>query len=766
MMLNDSLKISKSPLVRKQLLLRIITVQKCFAALFLLHSWGMSSAQSDIPLSAWRLHISYNNTHTVAIAPDKVFGASENGIAVLDRSDNSITTYNKLNGLHGMGITSIAFDNTTTQLLITYQDGVMDLIKDNTIVSFDPARNSTLTGSKKINHISIRGNLAYLSADYGVVVFDLTRNDVKETWRDIGPSGTTVNVFKSTFKGDSIFLATEKGVFAGNLNQNLLDFSFWKRFDTGEFLGSIQSIEEFNDKIYATVKDVGLYRYESGRWTKELFLQNEPLQSLNSSNDNLLISSGQALWRLGVNDILSQVNSDIIRHPNMALEESGGQLWVADSTNGIISNLSGSFSNFLPNGPTNGRTTSLAYHDKTMYALAGGYSSTFTPLGNKGNIDQFLHGLWAMQPSSMDDLTSITFDSNSEKRYLGSFGYGVEERNTESSLQIFDETNSSLVNTNPPERSVTITAVKKNDAGLWVANYGASQSLHFLDENNIWSAFSFAQIVSRYPQKMDIDFYGNVWLVLNPDQGGGILVFNKDENSSSYLTEVAGSGGLSNRSVRSIAVDREGSVWLGTDEGVCYFADPSSVFSSEVNAVRPIFEDRFLLRDDKVTAIAVDGGNRKWIGTERGVWLFSPSGEELIHNFTADNSPLLSNVILDIGINHETGEVFFATSHGLVSFRSDATESDFQFQNVKIFPNPVTPDFSGMVAISGLATDAIVKITDISGKLVWQSQANGGTVSWNVRDNHGKRPSTGVYLVFSATSDGSESIAGKIAIVE
>ncbi len=174
----------------------------------------------------------------------------------------------------------------------------------------------------------------------------------------------------------------------------------------------------------------------------------------------------------------------------------------------------------------------------------------------------------------------------------------------------------------------------------------------------------------------------------------------------------------------------------------------------------------FLLRDDRVTAIAVDGGNRKWMGTERGVWLFSPSGEELIHNFTTDNSPLLSNVILDIEVNHESGEVFFATDQGLASFRSDATKVISNFTASKYFQTLLHRDFSGTVAITGLATDAIVKITDISGKLVWQSQANGGTASWNVRDFHGKRPSTGMYLVFSATSDGSESVVGKIAIVE
>jgi len=167
-----------------------------------------------------------------------------------------------------------------------------------------------------------------------------------------------------------------------------------------------------------------------------------------------------------------------------------------------------------------------------------------------------------------------------------------------------------------------------------------------------------------------------------------------------------------------------------------------------------------------VTSIAIDGGNRKWMGTGRGVWLFNPTGEALVHHFTTANSPLLSDNILDIEINAQTGEVFFATDKGLVSFRGDATEGTAVFQQVKIFPNPVTSAFMGTVAINGLATDAIVKITDISGKMIWQTQAQGGTASWNVQDYHGKRAATGIYLVFASTPDGSESAVGKIAVID
>jgi hypothetical protein len=219
-------------------------------------------------------------------------------------------------------------------------------------------------------------------------------------------------------------------------------------------------------------------------------------------------------------------------------------------------------------------------------------------------------------------------------------------------------------------------------------------------------------------------------------------------------------GGLPSSAVRAIAIDRDGYIWVGTDEGVAYF------FSETDDAIKPLFEGRFLLRDETITAIEVDGGNRKWIGTERGVWLFSPEGETLIHNFTTDNSPLLSNMIYDIEIADETGEVFFATDKGLLSYRADATTSDAGFRELKIFPNPVTSDFSGSVGITGLATDAIVKITDVSGQLIWQTQANGGSATWNVRDYNGRRAATGIYLVFAATADGSESVVGKIAVVD
>jgi hypothetical protein len=164
--------------------------------------------------------------------------------------------------------------------------------------------------------------------------------------------------------------------------------------------------------------------------------------------------------------------------------------------------------------------------------------------------------------------------------------------------------------------------------------------------------------------------------------------------------------------------------------------------------------------------MVVDGSNRKWIGTEKGgVFLISADGSQQIQNFNIDNSPLLSNTIFSIAINSESGEVFIATDEGLVSYRGDATDGTDVYGKVYAFPNPVRPNYTGPIAIKGLLRDADVKITDIAGRIVYQTKANGGTAVWNGNDFNGERARTGVYLVFSTNSDGTQTNVTKIMLV-
>lgn len=711
----------------------------------------------DIPIGTWRTHISFNSIHSISFSSSKVYASAPNGVMVFDQTENSLSVVTKLDGLSDTDITQVAVDQPRQQVLIAYSNGNLDIITSNEIINFDRLKTSTtVSGSKRINHISINGNLAYLSTDFGLVVFDLIQLEVKETWRDLGPIGEKIKIYQSTFFSDSIFLATEQGVLAGDMSDNLLDFNNWRRFEAGAFNGDIQSIATFNNKVYAAINGSGIHRYESGVWSLQPFLSALTYKNITAGVTELFVTEGVNVHSVNTSDVVSLITSDKIVDPIIALEDGSGKLWIGDLRNGLVSDKTGGFESYVANGPTFSGGLRLKYDDasKKMFAVSGGYNSDFSPLLRTEYLNFFTNGGWNSETSLADqDLTDVEFAG--EKMFLSSFGYGV---------QVIQN---GLITWSDNTISPNVTALAGSSAGIWVANYGASQSLNLLKSDNTWESFSFPLIpASSYPTEIAVDYLGNVWMILDPENGGGILVFDKNTNKTAYLTEVVGAGGLPSPSVYSIAMDRDGQVWIGTDMGVAYFPNPSQVFNSGINCVKPIFDNRFLLRDERITAIEVDGGNRKWLGTERGVWLFDPFGETQVYNFNVANSPLLSDKIVDMEINSETGEIFFITDGGIASFRSDATASDAAFHKVKIFPNPVTAEFNGQVGISGLATDAFIKITDVSGKLIWQSQANGGTATWNVRDYTGRRAATGMYLVFSTAQDGSESVVGKIAVVD
>lgn len=730
---------------------RRLTVALCILA------FASGLAAQDIPIGTWRAHISYSSLVDVVLTTSNVYAASPAGVMLVDKQDNSIQSYHKGNGLNASGIARIAYDEMTDQLLVAYTNGTFDAIRGNRVRFFDPGQNAVITGSKRINEISIEGSVAYFSTDYGVLIYDLTKSEIKETWRDLGAGGTTTRILASTIRNDSVFVATESGVIAGNLGDNLLDFNKWERFQEHDLPPFATSMATVGEVVYASFRDAGLFSYSSGSWAKIDGLPTETFFGLTDAENKLVFTNGTHVWLLtGTNEAEIVYSSSGFSIAEAVLDDD--VFWIATDRNGLLTNETGSFIPVLPNGPAFNETFALRHNAGKLFAVSGGFSAALQPLDRPGFVSVFQEGTWASEEVSALNLTSVTFNADG-RRLIGSFGSGLLD--LEGNItRIWDETNSSLINTNPPERGVNITSVATASDGVWVANYSAIPPLHFLSySDNAWRAFSFPYANSRYPVKVHVDLSNNVWMVLNPDTGGGLIVFDPQRNEHVNLSAQVGQGGLPSNRVYEVEHDRDGNVWVGTDAGVAYFFDKNS------DAVKPLFENRFLLRDEIVRAIAVDGGNRKWIGTERGVWLFNPSGDEALANFTVANSPLPSNHIHDIEIDPVSGEVFFATDLGIVSFRSNATAGNSGFESIKIFPNPVTGAFTGEVGISGLGTDAVVKITDISGRLIHQTRANGGSASWDVRDAKGRKVDTGIYLVMAVTPDGIESTVGKIAVV-
>lgn len=712
-----------------------------------------AGAQVNIPVGAWRMHLSFNDIRHVQLSERSVFASTESGILIFDRTDRTLSTINKLGGLSSSGISALRYDTDTDQLLVGYEAGELDIITSDEILNFNRLRDAEIITSRRINHISSYNRLAYLATTYGVVVFDLSRREIRETWRDLGDVGERLAVHQSTFQNDSVYLATAAGIIAGRITDNLLDYNSWDRFPLGNVPGEALAITTFNDKVYAA-GEKGLFRLGAGKWIQEPFLDTVRIRSL-SAGQHLYMIADSTIWMLNVTGQLSKLSPAVLNSPAAVQQDENGTLWIGDRRAGLISNVSGSFGTFVPNGPSRARVSRMTYHQGKLYTVSGGFFAG-QPLHIPAEVNVFGNGSWTTMEYPAKDLTDIAFDET--QMFLASFGSGVLVVDQANHTTILNEDNSPLGNA--AAGSIYVTALATSAQGLWIANYGAAQPVHLLRRDGTWESFSINLPNATTPTTLAVDAMGNLWIALDPATGGGLVVLNPNTGEASSKSAAQGGGNLPSSNVLSLALDRGGLMWVGTDPGIAYF------FSPKEDGQKPIYEGRFLLRDQRITAIEIDGGNRTWIGTNEGAWLFADAGQELVQHFNSENSPLLSDVILDIETDDVTGEVFFATERGIVSYRGDATVPSEKSKTVKIFPNPVYPGYAGTIGISGLPEDAWVKITDVSGRLVWQTQANGGMATWNARDSRGNRVATGVYLVFSVSKDGRESTVGKVAVVE
>ena len=716
--------------------------------------WCTAGGAQTIPLDSWHVHPSFNRIQAIAQLDGKIYAASYNGIFVVPQSGNEVEKIT-LPLLGSTVIRTLAVDAARNQLLIGYATGQLDILQGKNIFRFNRIRTATeIIGPKAIHHISIKNNKAYLATDFGVVVFDLTQREIRETWRNLGPAGEQRRVYQTTFKDDSIFLATENGIQGGSLNDNLPDFTRWRRFDQGVFNTNFTTLASFNNKLYTAIPGDGVYIYDEGMWTRQTFLTSENEYRLFSSGNFFYIIAGSRLFRFNAAHEAEEITSDLFTTP-LCVQETSAGLVVGDSHNGLATGNGTAWQNILPNGPSFDVAFRLYEHRNRVFAVSGGYTGTFAPAGIEEPVNWYQMGGWSANEGWLSrDVTDVAYAG--DKVCVGSFSEGLQVISSFESL-IFNSGNSPLTGSR-------VTALTASGSVVWIANYNSLQPLHKLNPDNTFQSYAFPVIAARYPLDVLTDKLGQVWLRLNPAMGGGILVFNENTNNHVYLTEITGSGGLPSRNVYALAVDRNGFVWAGTDAGVAYFPDPGGVFSGNINAVKPIYEGRFLLRDEKVTAIAIDGGNRKWFGTERGIWLFDALVTEQLRYFNSANAPLPAEVIQDLLITPQ-GEVFAATSQGLASYRTDATEPSEKLSGIRIFPNPVPATFTGWVGISGLTRESTVRITDLTGRLIWQGHSNGGMASWNVRDHGGQRPPTGIYLVFAITADGRETMVGKLALI-
>ena len=765
---------------------------------FFLLPW-LSPAQSTI--GGWQSHLPYDEITDVAVTPGLIYAATPYTLFTYRLEDNKMTVFDKVKGLNDLGISKIAYDKKSKQLLVAYTDANMDLIdeKEN-VVNVPDIFNKDMLGIKTINNVFFKGDYAYLACSFGIVVLDLKKHEIKDTYY-IGPDGSKLNVLDMTADDTALFAATEKGIYYSSLNaSNPADYQQW-HLETRLPVPrqNYNLITTFQGKIYTNFSPGGwdgdtLYVYDGQTWNYFLPGNHSHHFQLNAADDALLLVN--RYWVDGFD-----ASGNRVFYVNKA-EENGIEplaargdvknvVWVGTRNQGLLRTQDQNNQQELVkiDGPASVKVFDLDAQEENVWVVPGGYQSNWAKSYIHDGVFSYQDGIWKNFNSSntpaFDSITDpvcVKTDPNDpQTAYVGTFQAGVMKFKEGKLAAVFSKNNSSLQPTSSNPDLVYVSGLDfDSDHNLWVANSSAPRLLSVMKNDGTWKSFNLGAGLSGIDVgSLMVDANNNIWI--KKRNNGMVIVYNYNgtvDNSTDdrikVLNASRGNGNIQGSTVYSFATDLDGQVWVGTDKGINVFYAPENIFEPGADFdAQQILVPRndgtgladILLVTETVTAIAVDGGNRKWVGTRRaGVFLFSPDGLKEIHHFTTANSPLLSNNITGIALT-ENGEVFIGTDKGLISYRGTATPGHAVFTDVYAYPNPVRENYTGLIAIKGLVSNASVKITDSYGNLVYETRAEGGQAVWDGRNFNHVHVTSGVYLVFMTNNDGTESMVTKILIM-
>lgn len=473
----------------------------------------------------------------------------------------------------------------------------------------------------------------------------------------------------------------------------------------------------------------------------------------------------------------------------------GDRIWVADCAFGLVYNNMTYYSHhfYAADGPYDDYVEHLDSRNGVVAAVHGTRkgSTAYAPGYRYPALSWFENQEWQFNATDFRnwdpahttfDLTRVAINPKHEEEWaVASWGNGVFKCKDHRVVEHYNADNSPL---NDMAGMTFVSGLQYDKKGnLWMTNSYCNTMLKMLATDGTWYSYNITSNIGAsdleevVAENLLIDSRGYKWVNFPRGASDYHLIAFTDNGTYDNLgddrlmrIDMNAAAEVSSSTVYCMAEDIDGEIWIGTDKGVKVIYYPSKVFDGNVYPRNILLEQdgyvSVLFEYEDVTAIAVDGANRKWIGTGKaGVFLMSENGQEQLLHFTAEDHPLFSNQIVDICVNQFTGEVFFATDKGLVSYKGTATGGFDTYEDLLVYPNPVPHDYTGAVSVNGLKANSLCKITDSSGKLVWQGYSDGGQLVWYCKDHYGNRPATGVYYIMASDEDGKEKIVSKFVFI-
>ncbi len=755
-------------------------------------------------IGQWKSYFPFNDVIDITYHQGVSYGVTSNALIINDYNENSIERLTEVDALSDIGLSAVGYNRQNEALLIGYENGNIDLIQGNITYNLFEIRESTITGDKKINHIYSKGDLTYFSCGFGVVVYDINRKEVKATYV-IGPGGSQIRINQLAILNGNIFLATEIGLFSATETSNFLsDFNSWTKITSfPNFNNEVKHLGATQNTLIMSVAQSpssdSIYWFRNNTWTSLPNYCDQVTTSVSADNGMLMINQLDTVYALdtSLNLIHTITNYDAFWKPRCNnITFDGTYFYLADKENAAVRLKDNFDANWqTPEFMYSTNVLDIEVEDGNLWGstgslVGGGWNKTYSNDGafhyniredkwqqynaaNQYNGYNFSNG-------SMNDFVGMVVNPKQPtKGYVCSFSAkGVAELQNNQVGNAYDTANSELgISTIHNDRIAVKDGAFDDNENLWLANSWVRNPLVLKTKGGVWkSFFCGSEFQNRIAAAVTIDKEnGFKWMVFKDYR---ILVYNDngtptDETDDQYKQISKGeTNGNLNSTPICVTEDLDGEMWIGTDEGIYVFYSPSELFSSsgfEVQKIKVTLDGNveLLLESERVTCITIDGANRKWIGTEgSGIFVLSPDGTEQVLGFTKENSPLLSNNIYDIAIDGETGEVFVSTDKGLISYKGEATEGAPAYTDVYAYPNPVPPGFQGKIAVKGLVADSDVRITDISGNVVFTSKSVGGQAIWEGTNLNGERVSSGIYLVFMTSPDGASEQVSKILFMK
>jgi sugar lactone lactonase YvrE len=740
------------------------------------------------PVGSWSDHLTYNTTDCVAVSSDQVFASTGSSIIIYNKTFAELKKMSRIDGLTETGINTISWSEENKTLVIAYTSTNIDLLQNNMIYNISDISRKNIPGEKKINRIRSTGKYAYLACSFGIVVVDLIKREIYDTWKP-GNGSDDGEVWDIAFGNGKIYAATDNGVYSADLsNQGLSYFGNWNlvsllpnpvaKYTLLTFSGNVLYANfsdplSGGDQVYAVSDISSLFLFTIGVFNR----------SFDSSVTGFTISSGSSVKYFNpAGTLVKTISSYRWAVPNIAgAIADNSDIWIADLNSGLVrgENMSEFTALTLPGPVSNNAFNITSLNGKTV-VCGGAADASWNNLGRPLQVSIFENNNWtSLQSGTITDPMRALIDPlNSDHIFVSTWGGGLLEYKNNNLVKQYTVSNSPLQTTMPGPSNVRVCGLAMDKSeNLWLTQSGVSGSIKVFKSDGNWIV-NPVSIDAPLTGDIIITTKGQKWIVL--PRGYGLFILDDNKTPDIFTDDkfkkmvVMDTENQVISFVYSIAEDLDGNIWVGTDQGPVIYFNPENVFNSDLKASRikvPRNDGTnladYMLKTETITSIAVDGANRKWLGTaSSGAYLLSADGTTQIKNFNEQNSPLLSNSIISLAVDNKTGEIWFGTSKGIQSYRGNATMGEEKFKKVYTFPNPVRADFKGNVTITGLIRDSQIRITDISGDLVYETVSDGGQATWDLTTYNGHRVATGVYLVFCASKDGSQSCVTKMLVIK